>query len=122
MARGRWAHLTDATSGLVLRWLEKSEKNKFLFGPVYGECVIDRALDPVAVQRILRRAVSEIGLGETCNFTGHALRVGAAQELLKMGRSNADIMRAGGWRSVSGLSRYLAFADHNVWEARDCLS
>lgn len=115
MAYGRWAHLTDATSSLVLRWLKKSTNNEFLFGPVYRGLVIDRALDPVTVQRSLRRAASEIGLSEACNYTGHALRVGAAQELRKLGRSSSDIMRAGGWRSISSVARYLEAADQNVW-------
>ena len=115
MARGRWAHLTETTSALVLKWLEECANNQFLFGPVYRECVIDRALDPVTVQRSLRRAMSEIGLSETRNYTGHALRVGAAQELLKLGRSSSDIMRAGGWRSISSVARYLEAADQNVW-------
>ncbi|WP_445322688.1 tyrosine-type recombinase/integrase [Roseobacter sp. HKCC-CH-9351] len=115
MARGRWAHLTELTSRLVLRWLEKSINNEFLFGPVFRERVIDRALDPVTVQRSLRRAISEIGLSETCKYTWHALRVGAAQELLKLGRSSSDIMRAGGWRSISSVARYLEAANRNVW-------
>jgi len=115
MSRGRWAHLTEATSELVLRWLEQSANNEFLFAPVYRERVIDRTLDPVTVQRSLRRAMSEIGLSETRNYTGHALRVGAAQELLKLGRSSSDIMRAGGWRSISSVARYLEAADQNVW-------
>lgn len=118
MAYGRWAHLTEATSSLVLRWLEKSVNNEFLFGPVYRERVIDRALDPVTVQRSLRRSVSEIGLRETRNYTGHALRVGAAQELLKLGRSSSDIMRAGGWRSISSVARYLERAEVSVWSAQ----
>lgn len=115
MAGGRWAYLTDATSMLVLGWLEECRSNEFLFGPVYRGRVIDRALDPVTVQRSMRRAISEIGLCETHNYTGHALRVGAAQELLKLGRSSSDIMRAGGWRSISSIARYLEAADQNVW-------
>ena len=112
---GRWACLTETTSELVLRWLEKTANNEFLFGPVYREHVIDRILDPVTVQRSVRRAMSEIGLNEARKYTGHALRVGAAQELLKIGRSSSDIMRAGGWRSMASVSRYLEAAGHNVW-------
>ena len=115
ISRGRWACLTETTSELVLRWLEKTANNEFLFGPVYREHVIDRILDPVTVQRSVRRAMSEIGLDETRKYTGHALRVGAAQELLKLGRSSSEIMRAGGWRSMSSLARYLEAADQNVW-------
>ena len=43
------------------------------------------------------------------------MRVGAAQDLLKMGYDTAAIMRAGGWKSVSVLARYLEKAEHNVW-------
>lgn len=115
ISRGRLACLTETTSELVLRWLEKTANHEFLFSPVYRERVIDRALDPVTVQRSVRRTMSEIGLNETHKYTGHALRVGAAQELLKLGRSTSDIMRAGGWRSVSSLARYLEAAEQNVW-------
>ena len=53
--------------------------------------------------------------GEFGFVTGHALRVGAAQELLRIGRDTAGIMRAGGWKSVSTLARYLERAEHSVW-------
>jgi hypothetical protein len=32
-----------------------------------------------------------------------------------MGFDTAAIMRAGGWKSVSVLARYLEKAEHNVW-------
>jgi integrase/recombinase XerD len=48
-------------------------------------------------------------------FSGHSMRVGAAQDLLKMGFDTAAIMRAGGWKSATTLSRYLEKAEHNVW-------
>ena len=93
----------------------KPANNEFLFGAVYGECVLDRMLNPVTVQRSVHRAISEIGLYKTRRYTGHALRVGAAQELLKLGRSSSDIMRAGGWQSISSVARYLEAAERNIW-------
>ena len=48
-------------------------------------------------------------------FSGHSLRVGAAQDLLCAGFDTAAIMRAGGWKSINVLGRYLEFAEHNVW-------
>ena len=48
-------------------------------------------------------------------FSGNSLRVGAAQDLLRMGHDTAAIMRAGGWKSVNILARYLEKAEHNVW-------
>ena len=47
--------------------------------------------------------------------SGHSMRVGAAQDLLTRGFDTAAIMRAGGWKSVTTLARYLEKAEHNVW-------
>ena len=43
------------------------------------------------------------------------MRVGAVQDLLCAGYDAAAIMRAGGWKSVNVLGRYLELAEHNVW-------
>ena len=40
-------------------------------------------------------------------FSGHSMRVGTAQNLLSAGHDTAAIMRAGGWKSVDVLVRYL---------------
>jgi hypothetical protein len=48
-------------------------------------------------------------------FSGHSMRLGAAQDLLVKGFDKVAIMRAGGWKSVSVLARYLEKAEHNVW-------
>ena len=115
LVRGRVVWLT-ATSTLVLReWMNQGDCEQFLFGPVYGDVVTDRLLNPIAVQRAIKRCLQKIG-HDACNgYSGHALRVGAAQELLRMGRDTAGIMRAGGWKSVSTLARYLERAEHSVW-------
>lgn len=43
------------------------------------------------------------------------MRVGAAQDLLCAGHDIGAIMRAGGWKSIEVLGRYLETAEHNVW-------
>lgn len=115
LARGRVVWLTSASAQVLSEWMETCGGGRFLFGPVYAGAVIDRSLNPVSVQRAIKSCLKEIGR-EQCHFyTGHALRVGAAQELLRMGRDTASIMRAGGWKSVSTLVRYLERAKNNVW-------
>ncbi len=86
-----------------------------MFGPVYGELVIDRLLNPVSVQRAIKRCLREIGHVECNAYTGRGLRVGAAQKLLRMGRDAVGIMWAGGGKSVSTLSRSLELAEYSVW-------
>ena len=47
-------------------------------------------------------------------YSGHSLRIGAAQDLLIKGYDTLAIMRAGGWRSLESVNGYLKFAEHNV--------
>ena len=115
LARGRVVWLTSTSAQVLSEWMETCGVGCFLFGPVWGGAVIDRSLNPVSVQRAIKRCLEEIGCDECRGYTGHALRVGAAQELLKLGRDTAGIMRAGGWKSVSTLARYLERAEHSVW-------
>ncbi|WP_234990309.1 hypothetical protein, partial [Roseivivax lentus] len=49
-------------------------------------------------------------------FSNLLMGVGAAQDLLRRGFDTAAIMRAGGWKSVNVLVRYLEVAEQNVWE------
>lgn len=116
-ARGRVVWVTATSTEALREWLTKRGGGEFLFGPVYGELVFDRRLNPVSVQRAIKRCLTEIGCDECRSYTGHALRVGAAQELLRMGRDTAGIMRAGGWKSVSSLARYLERSRYNVWDS-----
>jgi integrase len=115
LAWGRVVWLTSMSAQVLSEWMKTCGGGRFLFGPVYGGAVIDRSLNPVSVQRAIKRCLEEIGHAECHCYTGHALRVGAAQELLKLGRDTAGIMRAGGWKSVSTLARYLERAEHSVW-------
>ena len=48
-------------------------------------------------------------------YSGHSLRIGAAQGLLIKGHDTLAIMRAAGWRSLDSVNGYLKFAEHNVW-------
>lgn len=115
LAQGRVVWLTSTSAQVLREWMETLGGGRFLFGPVYGDVVIDRSLNPISVQCAMKRGLQEIGRDEYCSYTGHALRVGAAQELLRMVRDTAGIMRARGWKSVSSLARYLERAEHSVW-------
>jgi site-specific recombinase XerD len=114
-AWGRVVWLTSTSSQVLREWMNLRPSAQFLFGPVYGGVVLDRSLNPVSVQRAIKRCLEEIGCDGCRFYTGHSLRVGAAQELLRIGCDTAGIMRAGGWKSVSTLERYLERAEHSVW-------
>jgi len=74
-------------------------------------------LEATIVKSIVKTAAREAGLdpSEVAVFSSHSMRVGAAQDLLQRGVDTAAIMRAGGWKSVNILARYLEKAEHNVW-------
>jgi len=79
---------------------------------------IDRALSPDTVKRLVREGADRAGLDArgARDFSGHSMRVGAAQDLPRRGLDTAAIMRAARWASITVLSRFLASAEHNVWE------
>ena len=115
---GRIAFTSRRTADLLRAWLElRSPEIQWLFCPVYQGKPINRDLSTTTVKRLVKQAAKKAGLQreDVDAFSGHSMRVGAAQDLLRRGFDTAAIMRAGGWRSVNVLARYLEQAEHNVW-------
>ena len=115
---GRIAFTSQRTARLVEDWLAwRGPQIEYLFCPIYQGKAINRSLSATTVKRLIKASAQWAGLStaEIDAFSGHSLRVGAAQDLLCAGHDTAAIMRAGGWKSVNVLGRYLEFAEHNVW-------
>lgn len=116
--QGRIAFTSAHTAKLLREWLAfRGPEIEWLFCPIYQGKVIDRCLETTTVRRVIKEAAGRCGLKaeHVASFSGHSMRVGAAQDLLKRGFDTAAIMRAGGWKSVNVLARYLEMAEHNVW-------
>lgn len=116
--QGRLAFTSSRSRELVEAWLAwRGPEFEFLFCPIYQGRPIHRSLSCTSVKRLIKDAASAAGLDRSvvADFSGHSLRVGAAQDLLRAGKDTASIMRAGGWKSVNVLARYLEQAEHNVW-------
>ncbi len=116
--QGRIAFTSQRTADLLREWLSyRGTEVEWLFCPIYQGKVIDRCLETTTVRRVIKEAALRCGLRaeQVASFSGHSMRVGAAQDLLKRGFDTAAIMRAGGWKSVNVLARYLEKAEHNVW-------
>lgn len=116
--QGRIAFTSQKTAGSINDWLDwRGPEISYLFCPIYQGKAIDRSLSTCTVKRMIKTAAKNAGLGaaDIDAFSGHSLRVGAAQDLLCAGFDTAAIMRAGGWKSLNILSRYLELAEHNVW-------
>lgn len=115
---GRIAFTSRKTAALVCDWLDwRGPEIQWLFCPIYRGHVLNRSLETTTVKRMIKTAARRAGLDQADidAFSGHSLRVGAAQDLLTKGFDTAAIMRAGGWKSVGVLARYLEKAEHNVW-------
>jgi integrase len=87
-----------------------------LFQPVYKNVSIPRSISYTTVKRVILKSLEASGVDDVEAYSSHSLRVGAAQELLRRGHSTSTIMRAGGWKSVNVLARYLEEAEVNVWD------
>ena len=115
---GRIAFTSKRTAELLNEWLAyRGREIEWLFCPIYQGKVINRCLETTTIRRVIKEAAQRCGLraDQVAAFSGHSMRVGAAQDLLKRGYDTAAIMRAGGWKSVNVLARYLEKAEHNVW-------
>ncbi len=115
---GRIAFTSKRSAELVGEWLaRRGDEIDPLFCGIYQGRPINRSLGTSKVKLIIKEAVAAAGLPpeDVQAFSGHSLRVGAAQDLLCAGFDTAAIMRAGGWKSVAVLGRYLELAEHNVW-------
>lgn len=115
---GRIGFSSKRSAELVGKWLAwRGEGIDPLFCGIYQGKPINRPLGTTKVKLIIKEAVAAAGLPpeDVAAFSGHSLRVGAAQDLLCAGFDTAAIMRAGGWKSVNVLGRYLELAEHNVW-------
>jgi site-specific recombinase XerD len=116
--RGRIAFTSKRTGNLLGAWLDwRGDGIEPLFCPIYRHKAIDRSISTTTVKRVVKDAAQAVGLpaDQRESFSGHSMRVGAAQDLLCAGHDTAAIMRAGGWKSLPVLSRYLEAAEHNVW-------
>ena len=115
---GRLAFTSQRTAGLVQDWLHwRGSEIDWLFCPIYKGKVVNRSLETTTVKRLVKTATRRAGLDQSDidAFSGHSMRVGAAQDLLVKGFDTVAIMRAGGWKFTAVLARYLEKAEHNVW-------
>ena len=114
----RIAFTSHVTATLLADWLSwRGDTSDYLFCPIHQFLPLDRGLNPSAIKRVIKKAAKNAGFSkaDVAAFSGHSMRVGAAQDLLCTGHDSIAIMRAGGWKSTNVLARYLEMAEYNVW-------
>lgn len=117
--RGRTVVLSTPTAELVEHWLTQLGATT---GPLLPR--LDRHATPLGTLRVAditqilraRARLSRFPDDVVAQISSHSLRVGGAQQLTMNNRNLAQIMRAGGWRSVGSVSRYIEGAELSVWD------
>lgn len=112
--RGRLGFVSLETLRLVQDWLAAAKIDSgYIFRRVRDCRVGDDALHPYSVNRILKAAATDAQLStvQIKELSGHSMRVGAAQDMITSGLGILPIMRAGGWRTMNVVARYVENTD-----------
>jgi integrase len=111
---GRYGRLSQAALEALKYWLQQSKiKSGFIFKSINNGKVTRDGLHPYAVNRMVKQlaTTAEFDAAMIADLSGHSFRVGAAQDLMTSGKSVLAIMKAGGWRSMSVVGRYVENAE-----------
>ncbi|RDE07671.1 tyrosine-type recombinase/integrase [Pelagibacterium lacus] len=118
VGQGRIAHLSSRSIKLIEDWQDAAAFEEGpLIRPVRGDIAYPRHMASIIVSRVLKELSAKANFDEDAvsSVSGHSLRVGAAQSLVKMGYGLLPIMAAGGWRSAEVVARYVAHVELNPW-------
>ena len=109
-SQGKWLHLSESASSALKEWLSISDISS---GPIFRGInrgnAIGEKLGSGQIARIYKRMASKAHLScDTIkNISGHSMRVGAAQDLLREGMSLPNIMNRGRWSKTDTVMRYV---------------
>jgi site-specific recombinase XerD len=108
--QGRWISLTQRSADALSLWLSQAKlKDGFLLRGINNAIDITQELKSSQINRIYKRLAKDANLPKeiTDHISGHSMRVGAAQDLLRSGASMPMIMNKGCWSKTDTVMRYL---------------
>ena len=110
---GRFAALSAKTIKLVDIWLGDSTLVKSpLFRGLHTVGLGETPLETSSIRRLMKSAARRAELYDEANLlSGHSMRIGAAQNMLRRGFSMLAIITAGGWKNFEVVARYVEHAD-----------
>jgi integrase len=107
---GKWIHLSNETRSALKGWLTAAQiKHGYLFRGIRAGGSITDGLRDSRVSRIYKSLAKQAGLSKEVvqGISGHSMRVGGAQDLLRSGASLPQIMVKGGWAKTDTVMRYV---------------
>ena len=114
--QGRWIFLSKRSADAMTLWIEQAKlKEGYLFRGINNAIDITPELKPSQINRIYKRLAKDAELPKEMvdHISGHSMRVGAAQDLLKSGATMPMIMNKGRWSKADTVMRYLEGAPQN---------
>ncbi len=108
--QGRWLFLTQRSADALSLWLSQAKlKDGYLFRGINNAIDITQELKSSQINRIYKRLAKDANLPKEIidHISGHSMRVGAAQDLLRSGASMPMIMNKGRWSKTDTVMRYL---------------
>lgn len=108
--RGKWILLTQRSTYAISLWLNCAKlTDGFLFRGINNRIDITQELQSSQINRIYKRIGKDAKLPKEIidQISGHSMRVGAAQDLLKSGATMPEIMNRGRWRKIDTVMHYL---------------
>jgi len=112
--QGKWLFPTRKTADAIALWINQAKLIEgFLFRGVTNAIDITHELKSSQINRIYKRLAKDAKLqqGVIDQISGHSIRVGAAQDLMKSGASMPMIMNKGRWSKMDTVMHYL----ENAW-------
>jgi site-specific recombinase XerD len=112
--QGKWIFPSQRSADAISLWVEKARLDDgFLFRGISNAIDITMELKSSQINRIYKRLARDAKLPKEVidHISGHSMRVGAAQDLLKSGASMSLIMNKGRWSKTDTVMRYLEGAN-----------
>ena len=107
---GKYLHLSARTCEAIHEWMAvvAISDGFILRGLNRGEAV-SASLGEGQISRIYKRLARQAGIDSrvVAKISGHSLRVGGAQDMLRAGASLPQIMVKGGWSKTDTVMRYV---------------
>ena len=108
--QGRWIHPSKKSANAITAWINQGKLHDgYLFRGINNAIDITKELKGSQINRIYKRLAKDANLPKEMidQISGHSMRVGAAQDLLKSGASMPMIMNKGRWSKTDTVMRYL---------------
>jgi site-specific recombinase XerD len=115
--QGRWIHPSKRSADAITAWINQAKLDDgYLFRGINNAIDVTHELKCSQINRIYKRLAKDANLPKEVidHISGHSMRVGAAQDLLKSGASMPMIMSKGRWSKTDTVMRYLEGTAHLI--------